>query len=130
MFNVNKLFLWREQPSSSGKFLPSSLKSRKKSCERDIKKKRRWIEVLKKMMHHHVFMLFPISGGHGRVSVRECVSSVSFGPLWNVYAKCFDVGEDYFVRFLCACVGFTKMLTLSLGSMESRGVIITQHSHQ
>lgn len=32
-----------------------------KSREKDTVGKERWIEVLKKMMHHHTFTLFPVS---------------------------------------------------------------------
>ena len=40
-----------------------------------MERKGRWIEVLKKMMHHHTFTLFPVSGGCGRASVCMCVIS-------------------------------------------------------
>ena len=53
------------------------------ACEKQRVRDGRWMEVLKKMMHHHTFMLFPISGGHGGVHV--CLSSVSSSMLLNVY---------------------------------------------
>ena len=43
-----------------------------KIWETDVVSKGRWIEVLKKTMHHHTFMPFTNSGGHER-AVRICV---------------------------------------------------------
>ena len=56
-------------------------------------RKGRWIEVLKKMMHHHTFTLFLVSGGFGRVCVCACVcvSSVS---------SCMDVWDDGYVNIV------------------------------
>lgn len=52
----------------------------------------RWMEVLKKMMHHHTFTLFPISGGWRGVSV-SVISKFLHGP-W----------DDSYVKTECVCV--------------------------
>lgn len=68
----------------------------------------RWMEVLKKMMHHRTFMLLLVSGGRRRVSVCARLSSVS---------SCLDVWDDGYVNIECVCARVcVKMLTLGSSS--------------
>lgn len=58
-----------------------------------MERKGRWIEVLKKMMHHHTFTLFPISGGCEEVKGEresERVSSVRF---YMLICMCMEVWD-------------------------------------
>lgn len=88
---------WAKFPSSSLKFMMW------KAWERDMVREGRWIEVLKKMMHHHTSTLFFISGGRGRVGVSMRVTSKVLHA-FKCLCRCVEVWGD---GFACAC----KMLT-------------------
>lgn len=69
------------------------------------------MEVLKKMMHHHTFTLFHVSGGCRGVSVarvRACVCLSS-------RSSCMGAWDEGCVNIVCKCV-CVKMLTVCSSS--------------
>lgn len=96
-------------------------KQGERSSERDMVEKGRWIEVLKKMMHHHTFTLFPrLLRVWGREFVCVCVCAChhNFLHAFKCACRCVEVRDVGYVTVdlrVCVCKNADTMFKQWVG---------------